>query len=59
MDPRPVPADPLASVDDDIVTLEAGGLSVDEQIDIFGRVHHALATALQGAGSEGTPRPGG
>lgn len=60
MDTRPSGVDPLASAAADLESLDRA--SDEEQVEIFGRIHTALASALAGtsgdAGPAG-PRPGG
>lgn len=60
MDPHPSGADPLTSAAADLEALDQA--SADDQVEILGRIHAALASALAGtsadAGPSG-PRPGG
>lgn len=60
MDPRPSGADPLASAAADLDALDHA--SADDQVEMLGRIHAALAAALAGTSAESGPsgpRPGG
>lgn len=57
VDPRSAGADPLASAATDLDSLDQA--SHEEQVEIFGRIHTALASALAGTSADSGPRPGG
>lgn len=50
MDPRPERTDPLTVVETDLDALDSA--PADEQIDLYSRIHSALASALAGTATD-------
>lgn len=53
MDPRPNTTDPLAAATADLEALEAGSSeTAQDEVEVYGRIHAALASALAGAAAD-------
>lgn len=54
--PAPIPVDPLAGIDDQLQALDQ--LPTADHVEVFGRIHTALGSALAGTSADAADDPG-